>query len=180
VELLHRLRTALGDRKVKWVDPDNLHITVYFFGGLNRGRLVQARRIVEDLSGTWDPVPFSWKDIGCFPSQRRAQVIWLGLDDPGERLAKLARKVHGRLQEAGFPPPDKPFRAHLTLGRVRRRERVDWDDVVEATGGLTPDPAPLTIRSMQLFQSILRPQGPIYSPLVKAPCRGDEAPSKGE
>lgn len=180
VDLLDRLRTGLGGRTVKWVDPANLHLTLYFFGGLNRGRLVQAKRAVEDLSGEWSPVPVAWHDLGCFPSRRRVQVIWLGLRDEGGMLSKLAERVHARLQQCGFPPPDKPFRGHLTLGRVRRGSRLAWDDVDRALGGLTAASAPFTIRSMQLFESSLRPQGPLYTPLVKAPCRGDEAPSKGD
>jgi 2'-5' RNA ligase len=180
VDLIQRLRSGLGDRKVKWVSPDNLHLTLYFFGDLNRGRLIQAKRVVESLSGAWEPVPVAWDIVGCFPSRRRVQVIWLGLRDSGESLSKLSRKAHGRLQEADFPPPDKPFRAHLTLGRVRRGEKVHWEDLEEASGGLTVDAPPFTIRSMQLFQSTLRPQGPLYTPLVKAPCHGDEAPSKGD
>jgi 2'-5' RNA ligase len=180
VACLDRLRDALGDREVRWVDPSNLHMTVYFFGDLNRGRLIQARRVVEGLREEWDPVALRWGEPGCFPSSRRVQVIWLGVRDEEERLSDVARWVHDALRAADFPPPDKPFRAHLTLGRVRRGARVSWDAVRAALGGLTASSQPLTIRSLRLFQSVLRPQGPLYSELVHAPARGGEPYPEGE
>ncbi|MBU1702370.1 MAG: RNA 2',3'-cyclic phosphodiesterase [Candidatus Eisenbacteria bacterium] len=178
--LSSQMMEKLGRGCVKWVAPENLHLTIYFFGGLNKGRLMQARRAIERLAGAWDAVPVSWGGLGAFPSSRKAQVIWVGLNDLENRLTPLIDDTQARLRDFGFGPPDKPFRAHLTLGRVRRGEKLDGAALEGSQGGLTPAPGPFMIRSMQLFRSILRPQGPLYTTLVEAPSRGNEPPDEGE
>jgi len=95
-------------------------------------------------------------------------------------MSKLARFARGEVRSAGFPRPDKPFRAHLTLGRVRRGYKLSWDEVLGAAGGLTLDNPPFIIRSMRLFQSELRPQGPRYTALVTAPSREGDSTLKGD
>lgn len=179
VERLDGMRGAVGGGRVKWIAPENLHLTLYFFGDLDARALARARRAVAGLGGAWDPVEVSWGDVGCFPSARRAQVIWLGLREKGGGLTGFAGWVHRRLRDAGFPEPDKPFRPHLTLGRVRRGDDVSWDEI-RVGAGLTVDGPPFIIRSMRLFQSELRPQGPLYTALVSAPSRGGDPPIKGD
>jgi len=168
---------------VKWVAPANLHVTLRFLGDLAPEQLQRVRSLVRGVDGSFEAVPTAWTELGAFPSCKRVQVIWLGLADEGDRLRALAREVNGRLLRAGFGRADKPFRAHVTLGRVRRGRRVDWSALagisedparataIRPTDGLTTPVGAFNIRKAVLFKSTLTSEGPIYTVLETAAAR---------
>lgn len=166
-ELCEAMRGRREAEHLRFVRPEILHLTARFFGDLDRKRLDRARRAVKSLDGGWESPPLSLGEIGAFPSRRRPQVVWLGVDDPAGALRRLAEETDRAIRVTGFGPADKPFVAHLTLARVARgREGPDLDAL---TAGLTPPPGPLTITSITLFESVLRgAQGPEYIPLQVA------------
>lgn len=167
------LRARPGAQDLKWVKPDTLHVTVRFFGDLDRKQLGRARDAIRSLDLAWDPPALRLGAIGAFPNPRRPQVVWIGIDDPEGHLRALAERTDRAIRAIGFGPPDKPFVGHLTLARLRRGARSP--ELAEVLGGLTPPDGPLTIRSVTLFKSDLRPEGPLYTPLECARPRGTPA-----
>ncbi|MBD3235098.1 MAG: RNA 2',3'-cyclic phosphodiesterase [Candidatus Eisenbacteria bacterium] len=161
-----RGRAPRGD--LKWVAPENLHVTVRFLGDRAPADVTRAAGLIEALHGDFDAVPTAWSELGAFPSPRRPQVIWLGLADPEARLRALVRRIDERLHAAGFGRADKTFRAHVTLGRVRRGRRVGWASLSD---GLTTPSTAFSIRTAALFKSTLTREGPIYAPLARAEAR---------
>jgi RNA 2',3'-cyclic 3'-phosphodiesterase len=161
-----RLRTVFPAGSVRWVAADNFHLTVRFFGDLDRKALAKAVGVVEGLEGTLTPIPVRLGAVSAFPSPSRPQTIWVAVDDQEGMLDALAVLIDRRIREAGFGPADKPWRSHLTLGRVNRdralRPPADW------SSGLTGDAGDSTIGTIALMQSELRPQGPLYTPLRTA------------
>ncbi len=160
------VRPASGASELKWVNRKILHVTVRFFGDLDRKQLEKARGAIRSLDRAWDPPRLSLGAIGAFPNPRRPQVVWLGIEDPDGGLRELAASADRAIRVAGFGPADKPFVGHLTLARVRRGLQAPGLD--EIVGGLTPPGGPLTISSITLFKSDLRPEGPLYTPLESA------------
>jgi RNA 2',3'-cyclic 3'-phosphodiesterase len=171
--LLHELRERLGAGAVKWVAPENLHVTLRFLGDLDPQGLERAREATRLMDGAFAAIASGWQAIGAFPSPRRAQVIWVGLADGEKRLQGLAQGVNERLLRAGLGAPDKPFVAHVTLGRVRRERRVDW---IAASDRLTIPAAAFSIRTIVLFKSRLTPAGPEYTPLETATACDNRSP----
>ncbi|MCK4303934.1 MAG: RNA 2',3'-cyclic phosphodiesterase [Candidatus Eisenbacteria sp.] len=167
-DVLASLRARLETGEVKWVVPENLHITLRFFGGLLPEELARARAFVQALDGGFDRVESAWLGLGAFPSERRVQVIWMGLADAGGRFKAVAREVNQKLIRQGFGRPDKPFRTHVTLGRVRRGRRVSWPQI---SGHLTIPDRAFSISTIALIKSDLTPQGPVYTPLETACAR---------
>ncbi len=163
--ITRRLRETCGTSDVKWVAPGNLHLTLRFFGDLDDGMLVRARDLVRSRQGAFEPCRSGWVGLGAFPSARRPQVIWLGLADEGGHLKAFAADMNRRLVRAGFGRADKPFKAHVTLGRVRRGRSLDWS---AASEGLTIPGEGFSIASVALIKSRLTPQGPVYTPLETA------------
>ncbi len=164
------LRRRLGDSAVKWVKPGNLHLTLRFLGNIGEADVERLRALLRDFDGSFAPVDAVWTSLGAFPSPRRAQVIWLAVDEPaGRALADLAGKLESALRHEGFGKADKPFRAHVTLGRVRRGKRIDWE---HASAGLTIPGGTFSMNAITLFKSVLTPEGPIYIPLEVARASG--------
>jgi 2'-5' RNA ligase len=109
---LHR-----ADSKLRWVHPSNLHVTLKFIGN---SRDEQLPNIIDALGKVGTPVgiPIEVRRIGFFPNDRRPAVIWAGIDAPPE-LALLAQRVDQVLTECGVSAETRPFRAHLTLARLK-------------------------------------------------------------
>lgn len=118
---LARVREELAPRTsgMSWVQPGNIHITLRFLGDLGEDG---ARRAGESVRRGAEGVPAPAArlgGLGGFPNLDRARVLWIGLEAGAEEAVALARAVNDALREDGFGPPDKPFRPHLTLARVR-------------------------------------------------------------
>ena len=118
---------------MSWVKPDNLHYTLRFLGEVGedgarraaRGGAPRPRRAARAFDATLGA-------LGAFPNARRARVIWLGMTEGGEPLVALARALERALARRGFDrEADKPFSAHLTLGRVRE-PGPDWTEQLAA------------------------------------------------
>jgi RNA 2',3'-cyclic 3'-phosphodiesterase len=170
--LCESMRRSPEAEGLRFVRPEILHMTLRFFGDLDRKRLDRARRAIQSLDGAWDtPADLSLGEIGAFPSRRRPQTIWLGVSDPSGALKALADDADRAIRVTGFGPADKPFVAHLTIARLNRgRPAPDLDAL---TAGLTAPGGPLTISSITLFESVLRGgRGPEYTPLGTAKPRG--------
>ena len=166
VELQDRVRNRFPPNAVRWVAGDLFHLTLRFFGDLDRKALGKASGVVEALDGAFAPISVRLGRVSAFPSTGRPGVIWIAVDDSGGALSELAAQADRRIREAGFGPADKPWASHLTIGRVDRDRHVrvdrDWP------AGLTSTDEVFTIRTIALMQSELRPQGPRYTPLRTA------------
>ncbi len=165
-DVRRQMRELFDPGSVKWVEPGNFHITVRFFGDLDRKGLDRAMRVVGELDGKFEAVPVRIETVSAFPSPSRPQTLWIGVSSEEDGLAVLAGSVDLALRKAGFGRPDKPWKSHLTVGRVRRGVSVrvprDW------TAGLTWAAGDSNISRIALMESELRPQGPRYTPLRTA------------
>ncbi|MGH7571020.1 MAG: RNA 2',3'-cyclic phosphodiesterase [Gemmatimonadota bacterium] len=161
-----RLRAALGEvlggwrrseAAVRWSDPERIHLTLRFLGddadGDRLGRLAAglARTAAAGRSPTVRP-----DATGAFPGWSRPRVLWLGLADEGA-LADLAGRVETAAREAGFPAEERPFRPHLTLGRVKSSRGLDT--VLDDLRGWRPDTGPETLDELTVYKSVLDPGG---------------------
>ncbi len=179
-QLCDSMRGRPGAESLRFVHPEILHMTVRFFGDLDRKRLDRARRAIQSIDLAWDPPDLTLGEIGAFPSRKRPQVVWLGVNDPDGTHRRLAEETDRAIRISGFGPADKPFVAHLTRARVARGRPGPELDAL--TAGLTAPPGPLRITTITLFQSVLRGGlGPEYTPLEVARPRGTaESPMHGE
>ncbi len=137
VPLSVEARLALEDRLAghvipgRPVPPENWHLTLRFLGSVDE---VTYERFVAaldsmDLGRVLD---LRLSALGAFPNPRRATVLWAGLSGGEEELAALAELAEEAAQEAGLEPEERPFRAHLTLSRIR--PQIDVSELLAAVG----------------------------------------------
>ena len=168
--VIGRLREAGGEggnrRSVSWVAPENLHVTLQFIGEADPGT---ARRIAEQLAPPFDTPAFdiAVAGVGAFPPAGQPRVVWLGVADGGVPLAGLAREVNARLDQLGLPRDDRPFRAHLTIGRVKGRVGPGVRDAIAAARGVAVGRC--RVEQVTLFESRLSPRGSTYSVITTSP-----------
>ncbi|CAN5288780.1 RNA 2',3'-cyclic phosphodiesterase [soil metagenome] len=104
---------------LRWSDPAGWHLTVAFLGALPAVRVDAARVALAGAAGACPP--FTTRLDGRLGSF--AGVLWAGVV-PDAGLEALAAEVRARLEDAGLPSGQRPFRGHLTLARARGRGRV--------------------------------------------------------
>jgi len=166
VELIEQLRAAGAD--VKWVAPENLHLTLKFLGDV---ALTETARICDALAraaAEVEPFEFELAGAGAFPNTSRPRTIWLGATGDDRPIRALVDCVEKRLQKLGFRREGRRFQTHLTLGRLRR-PGPEVRQLGELLKELADYPAGKTrVSEVVLFSSQLTPAGPIYAPLGRA------------
>jgi 2'-5' RNA ligase len=150
---------------VSWVRQGNLHYTLRFLGELEQKQVDGVCRAVASVAREAEPIRMSLGGPGAFPNFRRPRVLWIGAEEGAKDLEILARAVNEALSREGFGRPDKPFRAHLTVGRVRDARRA-----ATAAGRFSQEKVEgnFQVRKIVVVHSTLDPGGSIYRPLLEA------------
>ncbi len=169
VPLPDEVRMALADRLEplampgKVVPPENWHITLRFLGWTDDVAFDRMLAALDE-SDLGSPFNVMLGRMGAFPRPRSATVIWLAVSEGLTRLEELATIAEEAAQSAGFGPEERPFRAHLTLSRVRPAE--DASDLLDSFQG-----ADLGWRcgSVVVYRSHLGRDGARYEPLETFP-----------
>ena len=155
-ELLRRL-LQLG---VKWAGKvENLHITVKFLGQIEEEKLTA---LAEDLARTVAPLPrfrLELRGMGAFPSPRKANVVWAGVEEGARALKAVAEAVDGVGDRFGFPREQRPFTGHVTVGRSKGRG-VDARAALDAFAGRAFGAT--TVEEVHVYESRLGGEGSTY------------------
>jgi 2'-5' RNA ligase len=155
---------------VKWVDPENIHLTLKFLGNVAAGRLDKiGQAMTEAVQGT-SSFSLEVKELGVFPNPKRVQIVWVGVSGETEKLAILQQRIESGLEKLGFPSENRRFTPHLTLARLRDRatpqEREKLGQTIAETEFASAQS--FMVNSVKLMKSQLTPEGPIYSQLSSA------------
>ena len=153
-----------------WVKPDGIHLTLKFFGNVSEADIVAISGVAERNTQTVAPLHFEVKKLGLFPSQKRPRVLWIGLGGDTSSLFALQGRMERGLEECGFPKEDRPFRAHLTLGRIKAPgETGALAKIMEDSGDCTA--GSFIADGLGIFKSDLMPRGAVYTKLAWFPFK---------
>ncbi len=144
--------------KAKPVLSQNLHFTLQFLGEISEDEVEKIRHALKSIK--FSPFKIKFKGLGAFPNMRSPRVVWIGTDDEGaEVLNGLANEVENFLTPIGFTN-DKPFKSHLTIFRIKNKVGNISKELEKFE---SCDFGSQEISEIKLKQSILTPQGPLYS-----------------
>ena len=166
--LQERLRGAL-DADVRWVDPQTAHLTLKFLGEIDAS---QAEPLIERcrarVAGLGE-IDLELADLGVFPDSRRARVLWVGVRKGTRELARAARRLDAAATRLGVERERRPYRAHLTLGRLPRPAPL----ALERLEG----PKDIAFRAEEIvfYESRLSPRGARHIPLARLALAAPEA-----
>jgi 2'-5' RNA ligase len=150
-------------RGLRWLAPDNWHITLQFLGEVQDSALVAVRDACTQASTTIAPFDLVLAGIGAF-NPRSARVLWLGARSGSSDLAKLAAAVTTRTQVLGSVPEARAFTPHITLARLKPPA-----DVRPLLPELKLPPFGQRVATLTLLCSHLGHPGARYEPLLRAP-----------
>jgi len=164
-----RLEQEIPPRSVRWVRPEGIHLTLKFMGDTPADKLPATQQALAAVARNSPTCTFTVGEIGCFPNPNRPRVVWVGIQEPEERLAVIQDAIEEALAPLGYPPEGRGFTPHLTLGRVRRRaDRRDAARVGEVAAGTTVGTlGRVSAGHFALIRSTLKPTGAEYTTLAE-------------
>jgi 2'-5' RNA ligase len=150
---------------VKWVEPENVHVTLKFLGNIPLQDVEGLKAALRKALGGCRVFEVTVDGVGCFPGRERApRVVWIGLKAGMDSLREISGVVEDTCTALGFEPDKRPFKAHLTIGRVRRGSGK-LRELAEAVGSAGFKPLKLRVDRVNLMRSRLSPKGPTYTVL---------------
>jgi RNA 2',3'-cyclic 3'-phosphodiesterase len=155
--------------RIAWVPAANLHVTLKFLGWTREEALPAIQdRVGKEISG-YAPFDVRAKGLGTFPTPTSPRVVWIGLEDAGGTLGKLAAGCEQWMSDLGFIKEERPFRPHVTIGRVKDGK----GSLADLIGKYAErDCGTSQIREVVLYQSKLRAQGAEYIARARIPLGG--------
>jgi 2'-5' RNA ligase len=168
------LQEALGraGADVKWVEPENMHVTLLFLGEVEDRTVPAVCRVVADVAAGLPPFEMTVTGAGCFPSPRRPRTLWVGIGEGLQELVALHDALEPPLLDLGcYRREERQYTPHVTLGRVKGdagaeqlatalARRADWQ------GGR------VAVREVLVMSSELGRDGPTYTVLGRGKLGG--------
>ncbi len=155
--------------QVKWVEPENMHITLVFLGELDDRDLMTIFKVAKRAAAKAEPFGLEVAGLGAFPTPRRPKVVWAGITDGAKELQSLHAALEGPLIEAGaYRNEERAYTPHLTLGRPN----------TEADGQLLAAELPkylswkagsTLVDELVVYSSEMQRKGPEYTVLGRVP-----------
>lgn len=167
-----RLERALAPLRasalpIRWTAADALHLTIAFLGEVPEDRLPELEQAGDDVASQAEPFTLRLRGLGAFPNLGRPRVVWVGIGAQ-PALDALHARLTARLAPLGFPPEQRPFSAHLTVGRVRADAAPARLRGLEALAEGFHYEGILEARTLDLMRSHLSPKGARYERLAAA------------
>jgi len=165
-EMLERILKDLQNTKadVKWVKPENIHLTLKFLGDLAEGQLEAVKVVLRQLCPGFRPITTNINAIGAFPDMRHPKVIWAGLQDPHQSIKEIFEVLETSFLKLGIDQEDHPFQSHITLGRVR--SSANLKELIEKMPNISINSKISQVFDLiVLYKSTLTPDGPVYDTL---------------
>ena len=154
------LQRQLKTEKIRWVKPENLHITLKFFGETPVEKIDIITGVIKKIALNHHPIKIQLKKTGIFGSRYKPRVIWFGVGE-NKQFLLLAREILTELDKVGFPIDRQNFVPHLTLGRMRTvRNKIAFQEAIQSVSNVFVQES--KINSIKLFESKLRVTGVFY------------------
>ena len=151
----------------KWSSEENLHVTLNFLGDVPETELNSVCKTVKSCVEAFDSFEMSIGGIGAFPSLEKPRIVWAGIQSGSEAMCEIQESIAAGLQSIGYPREARPFRPHLTLGRIRRNSRPDsklGEELVLLDGF---DAGSTQVHQVIVYSSFLDRSGPVYTPISR-------------
>jgi 2'-5' RNA ligase len=167
-EIQQELKTLETD--IKWVRPGSIHLTLKFLGAVPKETLEKFSLAVSPVILREEPFDLRLQGVGCFPSIKNPRVLWVGIDRGCEKVSFLQEAIEKETAGLSLPSERRPFKPHLTIGRVRSLKSKGLLARAVANKQET-EIGVFQARETVLFQSELTPAGAIYTKIRIFPMK---------
>jgi RNA 2',3'-cyclic 3'-phosphodiesterase len=164
LQILREMQKAIAGEPFKWVEENNLHLTLKFLGDTSPDQMAEVSDILDSVSRKFKEFSCRLQGIGYFKSRGMPRVLFVKIVD-AEILEQLTNEFNSRLAGIGFEPDPRGFSPHLTLARIRflKNKKAFYQTVGKYRDDYIQQ---LIVRELIFYQSILNDSGPVYKPLA--------------
>ena len=159
---------SITESKIKWVEKNNLHLTMKFLGYISLEQTELIKSELEEIASRYSPFIIRLSStIGVFPIYKMPRIIWVGIKEGTNELKEIYNSIENNLSNKGFPGENKDFSSHITMGRVKFiRDKANLIQMLKRieVNNLTHE-----VNSIDLMESKLTPNGPIYNIAARFP-----------
>ena len=156
--------------EVKWVKPQNIHLTLKFLGEINQELFFKICEILDRITANSAGYTISLGVIGAFPKITSPRTIWAAIEKGGQQTQRLAAQIEEELAKIGHPKEACPYTCHITIGR--RKSPLNLNRLIQELNNLLDSPGALPLEfpvtKIILYKSTLTIGGPIYEVLHEA------------
>jgi len=167
-ERLNQVSRDFAKFPAKWVEEENLHITLVFVGE------VSEEDKIGKISGVLDnvncgPITLEVGGLSLFPSEKEARLLVAKIGGEEEKLAQLSEKIKDGLRKEKIGFDEKPFRPHITLARFKDIGSKQQKALRAEVGAIKLPKMKFAAKEIMLVESQLTPTGPIYRVIGASP-----------
>lgn len=165
LKVYYQLVNKLKEDSIKWVEPENIHLTLKFFGETDEGKIDDICQVLDEVCREYQPFTFRLQGVRIFGSSYNPKVIWFGIEN-NELLKKIGNHLVNDLSKAGFLNDRQNFVPHLTVGRIKELRHKNWfqTTINHYSEKFIQE---INVDEICLFESILKPGGPTYLVIEK-------------
>ena len=153
--------------EIRWVKHSNLHLTVKFLGFTPENAISSLSTDLDAIAKANNPFDLSVSGTGCFPSESKPSVLYLGLTGNVKALSKLAKDAEDLLTERGYPKLEDAFFPHITIARIKYPQKFSPD--ISSFLNSSYDSIDFRVNHLQFFSSEILPEGVFYNLLGTFP-----------
>lgn len=162
---IQQLRTNVAHAATSWSRVENIHLTLKFFGNVALDKLPAISHAAARTVTEFSSFEIAVGTTGVFPRPSRAQVLWIGVNDPSGKLSALQQRFEDECPRVTFPKENRPFRPHLTIARIRKPEGARR--LADAHLSMQFEPIPVTLTELIVFRSELSSKGSKYTAISR-------------
>ncbi|MBU2473299.1 MAG: RNA 2',3'-cyclic phosphodiesterase [Candidatus Omnitrophica bacterium] len=150
------------DLDFRWVEPENLHLTLKFLGKIDEKQLPEIKKTIEEIVSGQKAFELSFKTLGFFPGIRKPRVFFISTDNQ-DLLQTLVERLEIKLEKIGFPAEGR-FKSHLTLARIKSSKNLGT--LLQNLEKVSLEGV-FTVKEIAVYESRLKPTGPVYEKIAR-------------
>lgn len=165
LKMISLLKSQLSGERIGWTSSENIHITLSFLGDTEEKLIKDINSMLKKKCEGTGRFELVIKGSGVFRNVNDPRIIWIGIE-PSEKLLSLNGVIMKGLTELGIKIEDRPFKPHLTIGRIKRlNDKMTLKALIDKYQNSAIQKS--VINEVILYESILLQSGPVYKPLAK-------------
>jgi RNA 2',3'-cyclic 3'-phosphodiesterase len=169
LEHLNKAKLCLGAERIKWVEPENLHLTLTFLGDTDEQFIPKINSSLQSTATRYNQFTLKLHSLGVFKNLTNPSVLWMGIEAE-KTIFDIKKELDIKLIELGLPVESRVFKPHLTIGRIKNiSDRKNLHLLLENMKNRFVSKH--LISELILFESKLTPEGPNYKVINKVLLR---------
>lgn len=151
----------LSDFKLKWVEPQNLHITMQFIGDTREEDIPEISQLIATAFHDYPGLELLNPRLELIPG-KMPRLLWVRFDTEDKQIRKIGRFLEDQIRQMGYQLDNKQFKFHSTIGRIKKRlPEILIREILTAELKIKR----IRVSRVTFYQSILKPDGPLYNSL---------------